>query len=536
VNPAERPVEGRERVVLKGGIVMSLDPAVGDFDAADVLVENGRILAVGPELDATGHVVDCSGLVVMPGFIETHRHQYETLMRAIVPDGLLIGSWPQESYFSVVQDIWTAGRIGDPDDPVWDLGRPPLDPEDVYLAELVASLGSIAQGVTMTADTSQSSHTARYTDAMIEGLLASGHRALFVYSHGVDRGSYEFPGAVGDRLSGLGRLADTYFTSKDQLLTLGAGTYPWDGDDAATGWQIARAFDAHITNHNVGMSWAVLDAAADPRNGDDWSDVTLVHCTRWQDEPVAQIGCPGEGFGGRSTSRAMQIVADRGAHVSISPLVELQMGHGLAPLQLALNHGVLPSLSPDVDTNMTAEPFALMRGAFALQRGLANELRWPESNPGDLDPPQLITARQVVEMMTIAGAAGNGVLDRVGTLTPGKEADIVFLDTRNLDIAPAFNVPGAVVTLMNQHHVRHVMIAGRFRLWNHELVDVDVPALVAKLEAAQERALGRIQGPAKTGTLPPGRNSLADPYRPNRFGSTCIHGQNTTAPPYQLRP
>ena len=141
----------------------------------------------------------------------------------VLDSGDHFGPWPQESYFSVVQDIWTAGRVGDPANPVWDLGRPPLDPEDVYLAELVASLSLIAQGVTMTADTSQSSHTAAYTDAMIQGLVDCGQRALFVYSPGIDRGGYEFPGRIGDSTHGIGRLADRYFASKDQLVTLGVG-------------------------------------------------------------------------------------------------------------------------------------------------------------------------------------------------------------------------------------------------------------------------------------------------------------------------
>jgi cytosine/adenosine deaminase-related metal-dependent hydrolase len=139
-------------------------------------------------------------------------------------------------------------------------------------------------------------------------------------------------------------------------------------------------------------------------------------------------------------------------------------------------------------------------------------------------------------MATIAGAAGNGVLDRTGTLTPGKQADIVFLDIRNLDIAPAWNIPGAVVTLMNQRHVRHVMIGGRFRHRDGELVDVDVASLVTRIEDAQERVLARINGDAAVGAIPPGKNSSTGPYRPNRFGSSSFEGQNTDAPRYQLRP
>jgi cytosine/adenosine deaminase-related metal-dependent hydrolase len=102
-----------------------------------------------------------------------------------------------------------------------------------------------------------------------------------------------------------------------------------------------------------------------------------------------------------------------------------------------------------------------MRGAFCLQRALANDLAFPESNPGRLPMPQLVTSRQVIEMATIAGAASNRVLDKVGTLTPGKEADVIVLEARHIDTWPMNNVPGTIVTMMNPSHVRDVLIAGR---------------------------------------------------------------------------
>jgi len=535
----------KNRVLLKGGIVLSLDPAVGDFARADVLVEGKKIVSVGPNLGSVGNaqVVDCRGMIVMPGFITTHHHQYETLMRSIIPEGLLQGAWPQESYNSVVQNIWTAGRIGSAASPTWDLGRPPMDPEDVYLGELVASLSQITEGITMTCDTSQSSHTPEYTDAMIEGLIDSGQRALFDYSGGTNRGGgYEYPGKIGDYTTGVGRLRNQQFSSDDQLVTLGLAAGPTtvtnpDGtQESYTGWQLARAFGAHINNHNVGSPQTVINAAADPRNdnGGDWSDVTLVHCVRWQDTSAGQFGV--HGTTGTPASTAMQIFADRGGHISIANLIEAQMRHGAPPFQLALNYGILPSLSPDVDTNMTTDPFSLMRGAFIQQRGQANDLAFPISNPDNLALPQLVTCRQVIEMCTIAGAAGNGVLNKVGTLTPGKEADIVVLDTQNINIAPMNNVPGTVVTMMNPRHVKHVMIAGKFKYWNYELVGVNVDHLVRKLGQAYEKVLSRIQGPAVVGAIPPGNNSQSSPYRPNFLGSCCHNGQNTTAPQYVLRP
>src|SRR5580658_1772889 len=497
--------DGRQRrILLRGGVVLSLDPRVGDFEKADVLIEGKRIAEVAPTVSAgDAEIVDCTGTIVMPGFITTHHHQYETLQRSVIADGLLAGAWPQETYGSVVQNIWTAGRIPDPKNPnsfIWDLGRVPYDPEDCYISELVACLSEISEGITTGTDTSQSSHTPEHTDAMIKGLMDSGRRMVYAYSPGIDRSSegipHEFPGAMNDTAKGIGRIARAYFSSKDQLVTLGFGGGPGPAVPGAgyTGWQLARAFGASIHNHNVGSPKVVIDAAADARNGTDWSDVTFIHSTRWQDEPLAQISYGSHGYPKENRSRAWEIWRDRGAHVSIAVLIEMQMRHGMPPFQQALDHGILPSLSSDVDTNMTTDPFSLMRGAFCLQRALANDLAFPESNPGGLPMPQAVTSRQVIEMATIAGAASNRILDKVGTLTPGKEADIVVLDARNINLWPVNNVPGTIVTMMNPRHVRDVMIAGKIVYWKGKLVGWDVNALCRQIEESRDRVLARING------------------------------------------
>src|SRR5689334_5246001 len=206
----------------------------------------------------------------------------------------------------------------------------------------------------------------------------------------------------------------------------------------------------------------------------------------------------------------------------------MQMRHGMPPFQEALNHGILPSLSPDVDTNMTTDPFSLMRGAYCLQRALANDLAFPESNPGSVQVPQLLTSRQVIEMATIAGAAANRILDKVGTLTPGKEADIIVLEARHISTWPMNNVPGTIVTMMNASHVRDVVIAGKVVYWKRRLVGWDIDKLLGQIEQSRDRVLARINGPAKFGSLPKGDNSASGPYRPNFLGNCCFKGQNTT--------
>jgi 5-methylthioadenosine/S-adenosylhomocysteine deaminase len=536
----------KRRILLRGGAVLTLDSKIGDFEKADILIDGKMIAEVAPNISASdAEIVDCSGAIVMPGFVTTHHHQYETLQRSVIPDGLLAGAWPQESYGSVVQNIWTAGRIGDPKNPnsfVWDLGRSPYDPEDCYISELVACLSEISEGITTGVDTSQSSHTPEHTDSMIKGLMDSGRRTIYAYTGGVDRSAqgirYEFPGTMNDTTKGIGRIAKTYFNSKDQLVTLGFGGGPGPAAPGSdyTGWQLARAFGASIHNHNVGGGAVVVDAAADPRNGKDWSDVTFIHCTRWQDVPIAQISHGSHAFPKDNQSKAWTIWRDRGAHVSIAALIEMQMRHGMPPFQQALNNGILPSLSPDVDTNMTTDPFSLMRGAFCLQRALANDLAFPESNPGGLPVPQLLTCRQVIEMATIAGAESARLLNKVGTLAPGKEADIIVLDARSINTWPVNNVPGTIVTMMNPRHVRDVLIAGKVVFWKGKLVGWNIDALLRQIENARDRVLSRINGQAKVGALSAGNNSMVNPYRPNFLGSCCEKGQNATAPLYALRP
>ena len=539
--------DGRKRpILLRGGVVLSLDAKVGDLEKADVLINGKTIAQIAPTISAAdAEVIDCSGTIVMPGFITTHHHQYETIQRSIIADGLLAGAWPQETYGSVVQNIWTAGRVADPSDPnkiIWDLGRVPYDPEDCYISQLVACLSEITQGITTGTDTSQSNHTPEHTDAMIKGLMESGRRTVFAYSGGINRSAdgipFEFPGAMNDSTKGIGRLAKTYFSSKDQLVTLGFAGGAVAAFDGApyTGWQLGRAFGASMHNHVVGNPMGIVNAAADARNGTDWSDVTFIHATRWQDAPLAQLGHGPSGYPATSKSKAWELVRDRGAHISIANLIEMQMRHGMPPFQEALNHGILPSLSPDVDSNMTTDPFSLMRGAFCLQRALANDLAFPESNPGALPTPQLVTSRQVIEMATIAGAASNRILDKVGTLTQGKEADIVVLEARGINTWPMNNVPGTVVTMMNPSHVRDVLIAGKVVYLKRQLVGWDVESLLRRVEQSRDRVLARINGPAKVGTLPKGLNSFSNPYRPNFLGDCCFKGQNTTAPEYVLRP
>lgn len=490
-----------DRLLLKGGIVLSMDPEIGDLWDADILIEGKKIVAVGHDLDvgAEVRIVPCGGLVVMPGFVNTHHHQYYTAQRSILADGNLFGSWPQETYFSV-HDICTTGRLtNEKGEVVWDLGRSPYDPEDCYIAELLASVNQLDQGVTTGIDTSQSCHTPEHTDALIEGIKASGRRTLYAYSYGrSDQPGYEFPGTISDPHTGLARLKKKYFSSDDQLMTLGLNSdhFMFTGFNAAD-VEYARSLGAPLIQHGAPTPEALAMDLVGP-------DCVYIHAI----DPRLSAQLSAELWKKMAATRC---------HVSIAPIIEMQMGHGIPPLQQALDNGILPSLSSDTETNMTADMFSLMRSAFSLQRMMIHE----RARAGEQDLPPFLTCNQVLQMATLAGAAAAQLDHKIGTLAPGKEADMIMLDARAANSAGFNNVPGAVVTLMDATNIVNVLVAGEAKKWNGKLVGVDMSSLASQIERSQERIFARI----RSKPLPVDGLHSKPGFTPPRFGSCCIGHQ-----------
>jgi 5-methylthioadenosine/S-adenosylhomocysteine deaminase len=438
------------RVLLKGGTVLSLDPQVGDFDRGDVLIEGKKILAVGRDLTAAGLVVDAGGMIVIPGFVDTHHHQYETILRGILTDGVLgTPNDGKKTYQGVIQGVFT----------------PVYQPEDAYVSELVASLSQLNAGVTTTVDTSQVSHTPAHSDACIAGLRESGRRAVYTYSPGLGPGS-QYP-------KDLLRLQTQYFSSADQLLTLELNAAP-----NADNWALARQAGVPIICHIVGDRSGNFEAIG--KAGLMGPDNEYIHCTQLNETH-------------------WKMMADTGGKLSIAPAIEMQMRHGMPPLQTALDHGIQPSLSVDVECNMTADMFSIMRAAFTLQRALANE----RSLAGEQNLAPLLTCRQVIEMATIGGARVAHLDGKIGTLSPGKEADIIMLAADRINVFPLNNVPGTVVTLMDTSNVETVFVAGKIVKWQGKLVGVDLGRLRRLIEKSRDGVLARAR------------------YTPDLFGTCC---------------
>src|SRR5215813_7523160 len=424
------------RVLLKGGIVLSLDRAVGDFAQADVLIEDGKISAVRPNIAVTGDaaaVVDASNRIVLPGFIDTHHHFYQGILRNILSNGLLNPDYNR--------DISTALTA-------------PYTAPDVYAGTLISALGMIDMGTTTAVDTSQVNHTPEHSDAGIRALQESGLRAVYAYSRGTGDGA-QYP-------QDIIRLRETYFTSDDQLLTLALGV-GLDRRLFTSAREIGVRIVSHGVNNNTERTLIELGRAGLMKPGDQY-----IHCTHLSDE-------------------AWRLIKDSGGVVSLAVPIEMAMGHGMPGILEAIAHGVPPSLSSDVDVTMAQDPFTVMRATFTLQRLLVLQ----RAQKGEQNLPPLLTCRDVLEFATVNAARCLTLEDKIGTLTPGKEADIVMLTAYRINVWPLNNAAGAVVNLMNPQNVEAVFIAGKVKKWRGNLVGVDLPRVLRLAQEARDGVVRR---------------------------------------------
>ncbi len=187
-------VEAARRILLKGGVVLTLDPELGDFAQADLLIEDGRIAEIRPEIAVSDEaivVVDAANRILIPGFVDTHHHFYQGILRNILPNGLIDPDYNRDINATLT---------------------PAYLPPDAYAGVLVTALGMINNGTTTAVDTSQVNHTPEHSDAGLAAHLESGLRVVYAYSRGAGPDA-QYP-------QDLYRLRQTYFNSDDQLLTL----------------------------------------------------------------------------------------------------------------------------------------------------------------------------------------------------------------------------------------------------------------------------------------------------------------------------
>jgi len=414
-----RTFDSNRRMLLKGGTIVSMDPSVGDFVKGDVLIQGKKIAAVGANLQSSGEVIDASNTIVIPGFVDCHRHSWEGVLRRIIPDGD-IGKYMATTH----QGFALHYR-----------------PHDMYVGNLVTALGCMDAGITCIIDNSHNSRSAAHSDEAIRALFDSGIRA--VHASGAPQNGtwdHQWP-------QDLERLQKQFFSSDDQLVTLRM----FSGLDR-TNWALARKLGLRITVEFNGPQGA-------PLMEQFWNekllgpDVTYNHCNALADSSWERI-------------------RESGGSVNVCPRSDPQygLGEGIPAFQKALDHGVRPGLSVDNEISYGTDMFTEMRVLFNIQRAFATYRKFN----GDRNPPQPVNVRDMLECATANGARCAGLLHKCGTLTPGKEADVVIIRTDDINLYPSNNAVGTVVAAADSRNVDTVIIGGAIRKFRGKLIGVNM--------------------------------------------------------------
>jgi len=396
------------KTLIKGGTVLTLGAKTPNFTEADVLIDYGVVAEVGPGLRARdAELVDASDAIVMPGFVDTHRHVWKSLFRNL-GDTAVPGSHYQ--------------------------------PDDIYAATLIGLLGAVEAGITTVVDWADINSGEDYVNAALQAHVDAGLRTVFVHTA---RGSANAPV---DAEPSLSRLVSAHPDSAQAQTTIAFGPdNPGrsDLDRVAGQWALASGAGLRIHAH-VGLEASEAGIVSGLAQKDLLGgDVTLVHAAHLSDADLDAI-------------------SSSGASVVVTPSTEMTGGLGMPPLQKLLDRNIRPGLGVDDEGVAPGDMFAQMRAANSIQHAAYFDLKLA----GKAGLPNLLTTRDVIRYATIDGASAIGLRDVTGSLEPGKQADIILLRTDRPNIFPINDPIGAVVWGMDTSNVDWVFAGGNALMRN----------------------------------------------------------------------
>lgn len=416
-------------VLFRRATVVTMDPRQGVLPDTDVLVQDTTIEAVGQRLPEPPHatVIDAAGALLLPGFVDTHRHMGGSALRGVGVD------WTLSNFLD-----WFPRKWG-----------PLFRPEDIYAANYLGMVEAVNDGVTTVTDWANVLPTPGHADAAVDALSAVPGRARFAYGNAsaADLG-WVVDGRVDEMLK-------TRFTGRtDQLVTMQlALDFPTGRDDVRQALKFVRDRDLPVTSHA-----GVVGFAGDEQirflaeTGALSPSYTLVHAGALSDD-------------------AYRLIADSGAYLSIAAENELSAGQGYPPTAQARQYGIPISLSMDGVMWMSGDMFSAMRATLSADRGLAH-LRAHET--GKTVVNNALRAQDVLEYATIGGARALGLDRLIGSIAPGKRADLVMLRTDTPAMTPTHNPAGHIVFQAGRGDVDTVLVDGRVLKHRGTLIGADL--------------------------------------------------------------
>ncbi|MGS2875690.1 amidohydrolase family protein [Enterobacter huaxiensis] len=425
-----------DATLISGATILSMDENIGNIERGDILINGSTITAVGQNLDVPGaHVIAATNMIAMPGMVDSHRHAWEGQLRRINPNATCLDDYSNTTHFSFAKYY---------------------RPADIYVGNLLTALGAIDAGITTMIDNSHNSRTAAHSDAAVEALLDTGIRAIHASGAPV-AGEWDKAHWPGN----WQRLQEKYFKNNPESLVSLAVMAQLEPEL----WAEARRLGLSIVTEFFGTEMG-SELESLYQQGLLGPDNIFNHCTALPD-------------------RGWEILREAGVRVNVCPRSDSHYGieSGMFAIEAAQRHGINPGLSVDNETSYSTDMFMEMRVAFYLQRVMGMHQQQCCDSEHAL---KTLPAAQLLKAATLDGTACAGLQDTVGSLTPGKQADLVLINASDLNLYPSGNAFGTVVHAAERSNIDTVMIGGRIVKQNGTVLGLDSERLRAAIDESRE--------------------------------------------------
>lgn len=473
-------------VLFKNGIVLTMDKQHSVLTRGDVLVLGDTIAAIGPDLEAPEHarVIDAEGGMITPGFIDTHRHMWQTAMRGYGAD------WTLTQYF-----VWNYLEHGKK-----------FRPEDIYAGNLLSAVEAIDSGVTTSVDWSHGLSTVDHADAAVDALQEVAGRFVFAYGNihaGPGNGPPHPSSATSWTVGSPAPEASSAMTCSDSRWP---STSPVTRSSRRRGPSRSPGAGRGVTTH-AGVWGATND-----------DGIRLMHEHGFMDEKTVYV------HAATLNQDSYQRIAATGGAASVSAESESSCGQGYPSSWQLRRHGIPVSLSVDTSVWWSADPFAAMRSTLSSDRAREH---FEHHATGETCTNLGLRADQVVGWATHGGAEALGMGDSIGSLEVGKKADIVLIKNDDSPaMFPILNPHGHVVFQAQRGDVHTVMVNGRIVKHAHKLVDVDLAKVRRTVQATVDHIaaeLGQAEWEAGMSPEVPETKILDNPYTYTEYRSEKTH-------------